>query len=220
MTSQDDGALAIANTLYPPPPVYFADFTDSNLARLSELGGEASGTNKGRGLDPKAESGDDSPMVHTGELNAAEQTELAELTLKLTSPNVKWIEEDGRWMCFGQMYTVDPVIPTAESINLKNYVDPVEPPQISLPPILHSFLHTLMCLIDTLTVPARIPGELEAKGWSHEADDRYIQHMTNLAANMMVAANQLRGVQAEATLVLLMEKQVAERKKQTETLRA
>lgn len=43
--------------------------------------------------------------------------------------------------------------------------------------------------------------------------------MTNLSANMMVAANQLRGMQAEATLVLLMEKQLAARREQTEALR-
>jgi mediator of RNA polymerase II transcription subunit 7 len=36
---------------------------------------------------------------------------------------------------------------------------------------------------------------------------------------MMVAANQLRGVQAEATLVLMMEKQVETRRAQTEALK-
>ena len=37
---------------------------------------------------------------------------------------------------------------------------------------------------------------------------------------MIVSANQLRGVQAEETLVMLMEKQVSERKSQVEGLRA
>lgn len=37
---------------------------------------------------------------------------------------------------------------------------------------------------------------------------------------MIVSANQLRGVQAEETLVMLMEKQVSERKSQVEKLRA
>lgn len=44
--------------------------------------------------------------------------------------------------------------------------------------------------------------------------------MTNLSANMMVASNQLRSAQSEATLVLLMEKELEERKKQTEKLRS
>jgi mediator of RNA polymerase II transcription subunit 7 len=43
--------------------------------------------------------------------------------------------------------------------------------------------------------------------------------MTNLAANIMVTANLHREVQAEATLVLLMEKQVETRRAQTEALR-
>lgn len=43
--------------------------------------------------------------------------------------------------------------------------------------------------------------------------------MTNISANMMVAANQLREMQAESTLVLLMEKQLATRREQTEALR-
>jgi mediator of RNA polymerase II transcription subunit 7 len=53
--------------------------------------------------------------------------------------------------------------------------------------------------------------------------------LTNIAATMMVEANQYRGVQvrtraakliqAEATLVLLMEKQLAKRRAQTAALR-
>lgn len=37
---------------------------------------------------------------------------------------------------------------------------------------------------------------------------------------MMVASNQLRSAQSEATLVLLMEKELEERRKQTEKLRS
>lgn len=48
---------------------------------------------------------------------------------------------------------------------------------------------------------------------------QYIQHMTNLSATMMVSVNQLRSVQAEATLVMLMEAQLAERRAQTAQMR-
>lgn len=48
---------------------------------------------------------------------------------------------------------------------------------------------------------------------------QYIQHMSNLAATIMVTANTHREAQAEATLVLLMEKQVETRRAQTEALR-
>jgi mediator of RNA polymerase II transcription subunit 7 len=44
--------------------------------------------------------------------------------------------------------------------------------------------------------------------------------MSNLAATIMVTANTHREAQAEATLVLLMEKQVETRRAQTEALRS
>ena len=90
-----------------------------------------------------------------------------------------------------------PSIPTASSLNIPPLIDPAEPPGTSLPPLLHSFLHTLLLLIEALTNTARNPGELKEKGWAHEGD-QYIQHLTNLAATMMVSANQLRGVQASS----------------------
>lgn len=36
---------------------------------------------------------------------------------------------------------------------------------------------------------------------------------------MMVNSNQLRGIQSESTLILMMEKEIEERKKQTELLK-
>lgn len=45
-----------------------------------------------------------------------------------------------------------------------------EPPQTSLTPLLNSFLHTLLKLVDTLTNSARPPHELAERGWAHEGD--------------------------------------------------
>ena len=73
-------------------------------------------------------------------------------------------------------------------------IDSNESPKTSLPPLLFSFLHTLLLLIDSLTNTAQTPDELFDKGWAHEGD-QYIQHLVNLAGIMMVSANQLRGVQ-------------------------
>lgn len=39
-----------------------------------------------------------------------------------------------------------------------------------MPLLLHSFLHTILLLLDVLTNTARNPGELEEKGWAHEGD--------------------------------------------------
>ncbi|CAD6569715.1 MAG: Mediator of RNA polymerase II transcription subunit 7 [Tremellales sp. Tagirdzhanova-0007] len=177
----DDGNLPITNTLFPPPPSYYKSFTTANLNRHAEL---TSAKGKERAsLDSK--------------LDADEESELAELKAKLVKPRADWMNEDGRWMCFGQMYSTVPSIPTASSLNIPPLIDPAEPPGTSLPPLLHSFLHTLLLLIEALTNTARNPGELKEKGWAHEGD-QYIQHLTNLAATMMVSANQLRGVQASS----------------------
>jgi len=212
--TNDEGNLPITNTLFPPPPSYFKAFIDTNVARYAELRGEPSSSSRTR-----PEAGADGNELSSPTLGVDEQAELEDLQRTLEKPRADWVKEEGRWMCFGQMYTSEPFIPTAASIGLPPLIDPDEPPQTSLPPLLHSFLHTLLLLLDTLTSTARIPGELEEKGWAHEGD-QYIQHLTNLAATMMVSANQLRGVQAEATLVLLMEKQLATRRQQSEALRS
>ncbi|ADV25472.1 hypothetical protein I315_04659 [Cryptococcus gattii Ru294] len=218
-----EAALPITNTLFPPPPPYFQAFTDEAIERYEALTGKSLLVNdqRDKSKDEKEKQDDrdirlDSRM---GDLTEEEQNEKLELERTLGRPRADWVIEDGRWMCFGTMYTTEPVIPTAQSIGLPPFVDPAAEPQESLPPLLHSFLHTLLLLLDTLTMTARTPNELAAAGWASEGD-QYIQHLTNLSANMMVASNQLRSAQSEATLVLLMEKELEERRKQTEKLRS
>lgn len=63
-----------------------------------------------------------------------------------------------------------PHIPTPADIGLTSLLDPDESPQTALKPLLHSFLHTLLLLIDVLTGSARPPHELAEKGWGHEGD--------------------------------------------------
>ncbi|OWZ27161.1 hypothetical protein C343_06331 [Cryptococcus neoformans C23] len=238
-----EAALPITNTLFPPPPPYFQAFTDEAVERYEALTGKSLFANdpKGKSKEKEKNSDDKDMSVDSRieDLTEEEQNEKLELEGKLGKPRADWINEDGRWMCFGTMYTVsisnfvlcdnytvlistlktEPVIPTAQSIGLPPFIDPAAEPQESLPPLLHSFLHTLLLLLDTLTMTARSPNELAAAGWASEGD-QYIQHLTNLSANMMVASNQLRSAQSEATLVLLMEKELEERKKQTEKLRS
>ncbi|WVO24504.1 uncharacterized protein IAS62_005872 [Cryptococcus decagattii] len=217
-----EAALPITNTLFPPPPPYFQAFTDEAIERYEALTGKPLLVNdlrdKSKGEKEKQDDQDimDSRME---DLTEEEQNEKLELERTLGRPRADWVIEDGRWMCFGTMYTAEPVIPTAQSIGLPPFVDPAAEPQESLPPLLHSFLHTLLLLLDTLTMTARTPNELAAAGWASEGD-QYIQHLSNLSANMMVASNQLRSAQSEATLVLLMEKELEERRKQTEKLRS
>ncbi|WVF70240.1 hypothetical protein IAT40_005029 [Kwoniella sp. CBS 6097] len=222
---QQEAALPITNTLFPPPPPYFQAYTQANLDQYKEITGRplfSSSKDKGKGRVNGADEEDQRTDVdqnrEAGPSVRVDSEEGRAIVEKLEKPRANWIEEDGRWMCFGQMYTTEPVIPTAESIGLPPLLDSSLPPQESLPPLLHSFLHTLLLLLDALTNSARTPDELFHAGWAHEGD-QYIQHLTNLSANMMVASNQLRGIQSEATLVMMMEKELEERKKQTELLR-
>ncbi|KAL0241957.1 hypothetical protein I308_106131 [Cryptococcus tetragattii IND107] len=218
-----EAALPITNTLFPPPPPYFQAFTDEAIERYEALTGKSLVVNdqrdKRKGEKEKQDDRDIRMDSRMEDLTEEEQNEKLELERTLGRPRADWVTEDGRWMCFGTMYTTEPVIPTAQSIGLPPFVDPAAEPQESLPPLLHSFLHTLLLLLDTLTMTARTPNELAAAGWASEGD-QYIQHLTNLSANMMVASNQLRSAQSEATLVLLMEKELEERRKQTEKLRS
>lgn len=130
----------IANTLFPPPPPYYKAYTADDVIADS---------------------------------SAEEQS--------LQPPRVDWIDEEAKWMCFGEALTVSriqdstdkktaPRIPTPAEIGLPPLTNPSDSPQESLPPLLHSFLHTMLLLLDTLTNTARNPGELEQKGWAHEGD--------------------------------------------------
>lgn len=72
--------VPITNTLFPPPPEYYKAFTSEAVERLAEL-------------RSKDESGE----------------ERERLERELDPPRTEWILEDGRWMAFGQQYTVSVV---------------------------------------------------------------------------------------------------------------
>lgn len=98
----------LANTLFPPPPAYWKAFTDANVARYAELAGP-SGTSKG-----KAGLSKDNGTLNTEEdaaealedLNEDERRDLAELQASLEKPRSDWVVEEGKWLCFGQPYSV------------------------------------------------------------------------------------------------------------------
>lgn len=91
--------VPITNTLFPPPPGYYKAYTPENVARLAEL----------RGSDDN-DAGPSSPSPSTSVPDAqpapAEPGELEELTAAQDPPRADWVLEEGRWMLFGQMYTV------------------------------------------------------------------------------------------------------------------
>lgn len=67
-------------------------------------------------------------------------------------------------------YQTRPHISTPNDIGLTPLYNIDEPPRTALTPLLHSFLHTLLRLIDVMTNTARRPDELAQRGWGHEGD--------------------------------------------------
>lgn len=173
----------IANTLFPPPPEYYKKFSDANVARYEHL------SSTGAGPSRSPTGGED--LTGRAQLTSEDAAELEELSRSLEKPRADWIREEGRWVSFGEMSMVrdssptlsgrgrgrgrvaevsqtTPHIPGPADIGLTPLFDPDQ--ESSLTPLLHSFLHTLLRLIDTLTNSARPPHELAERGWAHEGD--------------------------------------------------
>ena len=96
MSAAQEPTAQITNTLFPPPPEFFKQFTDENLARYEELTSNEAGPSK-------------SPRAATAartELDSEEREELGRLRASLAPPSSDWIEEEGRWVTFGEMSTV------------------------------------------------------------------------------------------------------------------
>lgn len=176
-----EAGVPITNTLFPPPPGYYKAFTPAALERLAELEGHKAEDNGDAGPSDDVE-------ISESAAAPAEPGELEALETSLKPPRADWVLDDGRWMLFGQMYTVSfdgipqkltgqakPHIATARDIGLPALVsDPVstggDAERAALPALLQSFLHTLVALLDVLTGTARIPGELELTGRASEGD--------------------------------------------------
>lgn len=92
--------VPITNTLFPPPPAYYKAFTPEALQRYAELNPAAGSSRAGSSSPTK------SPTKAPADITPAEPGELEKLERELEPPRADWVREDGRWMLFGQMYTV------------------------------------------------------------------------------------------------------------------
>jgi mediator of RNA polymerase II transcription subunit 7 len=96
MSSGQEPAAQITNTLFPPPPEFYKQFTDENVARYDALKENEAGPSRSpRGGSPGRV-----------ELGAEERQEPEGLRASLEPPRADWIEEEGRWVTFGEMHTV------------------------------------------------------------------------------------------------------------------
>jgi mediator of RNA polymerase II transcription subunit 7 len=96
MSSAQEPAAQITNTLFPPPPEFYKQFTDENVAQFEALKENEAGPSR----SPRAGS------PGRVELGAEERVELERLQRSLQPPRADWTEEEGRWVTFGEMHTV------------------------------------------------------------------------------------------------------------------
>jgi len=96
MSSAQEPAAQITNTLFPPPPEFYKQFTDENVARYEALIENEAGPSR----SPRTSS------PGRVQLGADEREELERLRASLQPPRADWIEEEGRWVTFGEMHTV------------------------------------------------------------------------------------------------------------------
>jgi mediator of RNA polymerase II transcription subunit 7 len=99
MASTEQGAAPITNTLFPPPPEYFKHFTDENLAQYEVLSSAEAGPSRSSPPDINGNPG-------RAKLSGDDQEELERFWSMLQPPRVDWIKEEGRWVTFGEIYTV------------------------------------------------------------------------------------------------------------------
>jgi mediator of RNA polymerase II transcription subunit 7 len=98
MSSAQEPAAQITNTLFPPPPEFYKQFTDERVARYDELTGNEAGPSR----SPRAAAG----PLGRAELGPEDREELEGLRKTLQPPRSDWVEEEGRWVTFGEMSTV------------------------------------------------------------------------------------------------------------------
>ncbi|KAJ1021649.1 hypothetical protein NDA16_003785 [Ustilago loliicola] len=194
----------------------------------------------------KAEAeGDDVGMTAVDRgVRAATEGDLPDFDLKkeLEPPNVDWIEEDGGYTAFGQLWPIPEVTPTLEQLGIP-VLYPLEGTNRKelLLTLLQTLLQTYREITADLLKPAQpydvwvpavpdpnlAPEQQQQQQmatnpgfWtqSTEAKDR-LKHMQNVVVNMQFLINELRPVQAKETLKLIMQMQLERRKQETRLIR-
>ena len=99
----DEENVPFTNNLFPPPPLYYKSFTSANIARQDQLQ-----IAKGR---ERIHDNGDQHLLEPEEQEYREDVEIEHFRLKadLGKPRADWVNDDGRWMCFGQMFTVSSI---------------------------------------------------------------------------------------------------------------
>ncbi|KAB5589272.1 hypothetical protein CTheo_7289 [Ceratobasidium theobromae] len=204
---------------FPTPPAHYVRYTNANLQLLTQL---------------KSKLGSDAPSYHPAsddlpypDVQAIRQQHhlLADARdvpdwdlLELQPPRVDWIVEEGGYSTFGDQWTIPERQPTVAEIGMT----PLYPadPNVDRQPYLRQLLHTLLhnhfemlgALLEAPPIPTQenpepTPTWLRLTEWTEIA-----------GVNMIMAVNDLRTLQARATLEGMMETQLQNRRDDTRVI--
>lgn len=254
----------ISTSFFPPPPQIYKKFTKRNLRYLDILNSRklADGETPWEQLTSSQRlerqnsilrqhlssskkqddsEGGDVDMDPVSEDSPHDDLPDFDLKKDLEPPNVDWIEEDGGYTVFGQLWPIPDVTPTLEQLGIPVLypLEGTDRKQLLLT-LLQTLLQTYRDITANLLKPAQpydvwvaavpdpnLTQEEQQKQmatnpgfWtqSTEAKDR-LKHMQNVVVNMQFLVNELRPVQAKETLKLIMQMQLERRRAETKLIR-
>ncbi|KAF5352435.1 hypothetical protein D9756_006035 [Leucocoprinus leucothites] len=186
---------------FPSPPSHYTKYTTHNLKLLSLL---------------RERAGDDALTANQREI-LSDQTEVPDWQLtQLEKPRVDWIldEQEAYYDVFGDRWFVkDKILSLGDAGGNQLYPsDPTIDRRPALRSILRSLLATYSSLMSSLLLPPPLNAE-EPPEWQ-----RHVDWISNLATNLMAAANDLRPVQARGNLESMMRRQLELRKEETKAM--
>ncbi|KIM88574.1 hypothetical protein PILCRDRAFT_813529 [Piloderma croceum F 1598] len=174
----DDDEEAELRNPFPSPPSHYTNYTSHNLNLLALLKERTSDTDLSSVNQHQILS--DHPDVPSWPLT------------QLEKPRVDWIIEDGYYNVFGDQWFIKETIPSLAELGGNQLYpgDPSEDRRPALLSILRSMLVTYSKLTTSLLAPPPTVSSNATPEWQ-----RQVQWITDLAQNIMAAANDLRPVQ-------------------------
>ncbi|KAF8506609.1 MED7 protein-domain-containing protein [Russula emetica] len=187
---------------FPSPPSHYTNYTTHNLQLFSLLKELTEGQNA-------------SELTQTEILS--DQKDVPEWPLtSLEKPRVDWIREEGYYNVFGDTWFLKETIPSLGEVGGHQLYpeDAAADRRVALLTILKSMFVTYSSFLGALLAPPPSATASNAPPEWH----RQVEWITVLAQNIMAAANDLRPVQARASLELMMKRQLELRREETMTI--
>ncbi|KAI0275163.1 MED7 protein-domain-containing protein [Gloeopeniophorella convolvens] len=186
---------------FPSPPSHYTNYTTQNLKLLALL---------------KERTGDQDNSEARQKEILFDQSDVPDWPLtSLEKPRVDWIREEGHYTVFGDTWFLKETIPSLGEVGGHQLYpeDASADRRPALQAILKSMLVTYSSLLGSLLAPPPSITSNAPPDWH-----RQVEWITVLAQNVMAAANDLRPVQARASLELMMQRQLELRREETKAI--